>query len=139
MKTTPDSDQDRLLDATLADDQWQAFAESLRVRALATFHGAQRRRQWQVRGMQAAMVAVLLGGGLAILRRLDSPPAPIKRPPVPTRAPASSIRVVSEQELLAMFPPGSCVVAEINGQKELVLLDPARAAQGFKFAPEVGP
>jgi hypothetical protein len=86
--------------------------------------------------MQAAMAAVLLGGGLAILRHPDSAPTPIKQAPVSPRASPSGIRWVSEKELLAMFPKGSCVIAEINGQKELVLLDPELAAQGFRFAPE---
>ena len=30
-----------------------------------------------------------------------------------------------------MFPPGSCVVAEVNGQKELVFFDAKKAEEGF--------
>jgi hypothetical protein len=33
--------------------------------------------------------------------------------------------------MLAMFPAGSCVVAEINGQKELVFFDAKKAEEGF--------
>ncbi len=30
----------------------------------------------------------------------------------------------SDEELLALFPRGSCILAEIDGRKELVFLDP---------------
>jgi len=39
--------------------------------------------------------------------------------------------VISEQQMLAMFPPGSCLLAEIDGKKRLVFLDQKLATEGF--------
>jgi len=50
------------------------------------------------------------------------------------RASVTAAHFISEQEMLALFPAGSCVVAEINGQKEFVILDPQIAEEGFTVA-----
>jgi hypothetical protein len=34
--------------------------------------------------------------------------------------------------MLAMFPPGSCIVAEVDGQRRLIFLDPKIAAEGVE-------
>jgi len=55
---------------------------------------------------------------------------------IPGRSPERQARstqtqFISEEEMLALFPPGSCVVAEVNGQKELVFFDAIKAREGF--------
>jgi hypothetical protein len=47
------------------------------------------------------------------------------------QAPANQAVFISENEMLAMFPPGSCVVAEVNGRKELVFFNAEAARKGF--------
>jgi hypothetical protein len=41
---------------------------------------------------------------------------------------------ISEQQMLTLFPAGSCVIAEVNGQKELVFFDAQKAAAGFELS-----
>jgi hypothetical protein len=58
-------------------------------------------------------------------------PGPVARTSGPPSSRAAKAQFISEEEMLAMFPPGSCVVAEINGQKELVFFDATKAREGF--------
>jgi hypothetical protein len=48
---------------------------------------------------------------------LDSPPEP---------------RSLTDEELIAKFPPGSCFMAEVNGKKILVFKDPQVEKQFFQ-------
>jgi hypothetical protein len=147
-----DPDRDALLDAVLGDEDWQALRASTRAAALAAFRARHRRQRLGQWGALAAGVALALGAtwawmqpALAPLR--PEPPAQLARvtpapapaiPAAPLPAPEStpstansSVRYISEEQLLAMFPPGSCVIAEINGQKQFVILDPKIAAEGL--------
>lgn len=122
---------DGLLEAVLADDDWQALNSSLKREALVAIGAARRRRRlrhWI--GRTACAVVLLAGAGWWLL------PLASVRPPVSATsgyAASSGTRVpfISEDEMLAMFPAGSCVVAEVNGRKELVFFDAQRAAEGF--------
>jgi hypothetical protein len=40
-------------------------------------------------------------------------------------------KIITEEQMLAIFPAGSCLLAEINGEKQLVFLDPKVASEGF--------
>ena len=40
-------------------------------------------------------------------------------------------QLLSDKELVSLFPKGSCVIAEINGRKELVFFDPQIEANGI--------
>ena len=47
-------------------------------------------------------------------------------------SPARSVaREINDEELLAIFPEGSCFIAEVNGKKTLVFSDPAVRARFF--------
>ena len=35
-----------------------------------------------------------------------------------------SVKYLTDAELLALFPPGSCFLAEVDGQKKLIFFDP---------------
>jgi hypothetical protein len=47
---------------------------------------------------------------------------------------APGARSISEEEMLALFPAGSCVIAEVNGQKRLIFFDAGQAERGFEVA-----
>jgi hypothetical protein len=123
-----------LLNVVLADDDWHALNCSLKREALAAIGAARRRRCLLLCIGQAACAAVLLvGAGWWLF------PATPGNAPVPeTSGRSVSARTeepfISEEEMLAMFPPGSCVVAEVNGQKTLVFFDAKKAEEGFAWS-----
>ena len=45
---------------------------------------------------------------------------------------------ITEEQLMAYFPPGSCTIAEIDGERRFIILDPEIAAHGVLLA-EVAP
>jgi hypothetical protein len=128
------NDVDWLLNAVLADDDWHALNGSLKREALAAMGAAKRRRRLQLRFGQAACVAALLVGAAWWLH----PPAPGRAPVAEASGqPASAAtkdQFISEEEMVAMFPTGSCVVAEVNGQKTLVFFDAKKAEEGFAWS-----
>ena len=129
MKNVPEpNDVDALLNAVLTEGDWHALDHSLRREALAAIGAARRKRRWLYRTGHAAGVALLLVGAGWWLRPPASNEVPVAKAAV---QPALDGRFISEEEMLAMFPAGSCVVAEVNGQKELVFFDARKAEEGF--------
>jgi hypothetical protein len=128
------NDVDGLLNALLADDDWHALNGSLKREALAVMGAAKRRRRLRLWFGQAACVAALLVGAAWWLR----PPTPGTAPVAETSGQPGSARAeeqfISEEEMVAMFPTGSCVVAEVNGQKTLVFFDAKKAEEGFAWS-----
>ena len=127
-------DVDELLNIVLSDNDWHALNCSLRYEALAAIGMARRRRRFMVWMRQAACAAALLIGAGWWLRS----PAPVNAPVVKTSTkPAVALtqeQFISEEEMLAMFPRGSCLVAEVNGQKTLVFFDAKKAEEGFAWS-----
>jgi hypothetical protein len=125
---------DALLDVVLADAPWQTLNSSLRCEALAALGVRRRKRRMRFWLGQAACAAAILLAAAWWLA--PTPPnagrAARKSGPPVLRDPKTQF--ISEEEMLAMFPPGSCVVAEVNGQKELVFFDAIKAREGFMAA-----
>ena len=125
MRTNSDPERDQaLLDTVLGDENWQATSAAFKAEALRTFHARQRvRRLTRWAGSMAALVALIVGVA-HWPGRTAAPPrqVTIARAEVP-RAPDSTGRL-SDRELVAKFPKGSCFIAEVDGRKELVFLDP---------------
>jgi len=44
---------------------------------------------------------------------------------------STKLKRLSREELVALFPKGSCVIAEINGRTELVFFDKEIETKGF--------
>jgi hypothetical protein len=133
-------DTDRLLDAVLADQDWHALDGRLKGLALATMEAATHRRRRQARVARACGAVALLAGAAAWSFTAVSHRIPMTAVSVPAPGPVAvsersfpsdSGTFISESEMLALFPPGSCVVAEVDGRKELVFFDAQKAAQGF--------
>jgi hypothetical protein len=137
MKNYRESNDDSLLlNAVFTDDSWQAWNSSLKSQALAAI-GSKRRKQ-RVRvwlGRVACAVVLLVGAGWW----WHSPapiPAPVARSSGQPASPGTGDQFITEEQMLAMFPADSCIVAEVNGQKELIFFDAKMAEQGFVFGPQ---
>jgi hypothetical protein len=125
------NDVDGLLNAVLAGDDWQALNCSLKREALTAFGAARRRRRVLLWFGQAACAAVLLSGAARWLRPPTRGDVTVAETSKQLSPALTEEHFISEKEMLAMFPAGSCVVAEVNGQKTLVFFDAKKAAEGF--------
>lgn len=123
MNTDPERD-DALVDAMLGDENWQTASAALKAEAMRTFGARQRiRRLTRWASGATALAAVIAGVGLWFGR---SAPAPrqvamtkVEAPKIPDKPGR-----LSDAELVAAFPKGSCFIAEVDGRKELIFFDP---------------
>ena len=115
---------DPLLDAALRDEPWRTASAVFKGKALAALR--HRRRQRRLAGWAGGVVAVAaviaaaghwLGRPAAAPRQLA-----MARPELPK--PAHEPPRMTDAELIAAFPRGSCFIAEVDGKKELVFFDP---------------
>jgi hypothetical protein len=128
MRTNLDpNDEEALLEAVLCDEDWQAAHAAGKAAALLTFQSRQRVRRI-TREVGGLAVLALLAVGVAHWRPADvaavRPPVQIAAvlsasPPKPT-----NVKNLSDEQLLALFPSGSCFLAEVDGKKTLVFFDP---------------
>jgi hypothetical protein len=115
--------ENAVLDAVLRDEEWQAAAATLKAGALATFHQRQRQR----RLTRAAGAALVLTAAFVVAfhwsgRRAANPSQVVaSRGQTPKKS--GEVRYLSDEELVALFPKGSCLLAEVDGRKELIFLD----------------
>jgi hypothetical protein len=116
--------EDALVDAMLRDENWQTASAALKAEAMRTFSARQRvRRLTRWASGVAALAAVIAGVGLWFGR-----PAPALRQIAMTNAEAPKTPDkpgrLTDAELVAAFPKGSCFIAEVDGRKELIFFDP---------------
>ncbi len=125
MKTNPDPERERaLLSAILDDDEWQVASAGFKAQALRQFRAHQRRRRLLVFAGYAAVVALIGCVALWGERWFSSAHRRLARP-APKPAPQLAGQpFLTDAQLLAFFPKGSCLIAEIDGRKELIFLDP---------------
>ena len=126
MRMHPDPERDdALLQVMLQDETWQSSSAAFKAQALSKFRGRHRvRRLARWAGGMAVLGAVILG--VAYLTPNPAPPpqqVAVVQPPAP--APARQAAALTDEQLVASFPKGSCFIAEVDGKKELVFLDPA--------------
>jgi hypothetical protein len=132
--------ENALLEALLRDDTWQATDRALKAGALVAFQRRQRQRRLTRMGAVALLVAAAFVS-VALLswprRAVITPPqfAAQQNPPPPK---SGAVRQLSDAELLAMFPKGSCLLAEVDGRKELVFLDPKAERLYLARSPQPG-
>jgi hypothetical protein len=129
---------DPLLSDLAADSDYGRFRSELKARALGNIRRRRRIRQCVRAG---ALIAVTLALGVLVfsqwLRRVQRPgrrapaqaAAHTSRPSDHRSAFPAAVQIINEQQLLACFPPGSCTIAEVNGEKMLIFLDPALEKQ----------
>jgi hypothetical protein len=122
MKNGPDSkDQDRLLDAILADESWTEASNRMRAAGVRKM----RQGKWRDRGrllLRCAAVVTVLAGLITSMvmsgHRMTESLAPTNVSAEP------ELEMIGDAELLALLPEGSAVVAQVNGETMLVFLDP---------------
>src|SRR5256885_2898301 len=98
-----------LVHRVLADESWSAFDSQLRRDALKAFSAAKRRRRIGYLTAQAA--AICLTAGVLIWTLASHPrrsaPAALAAARNADKPSASLANIITEQQMLAMFPPGS--------------------------------
>jgi len=124
MNSDPERD-DTLLDAVLRDENWQTASAVFKAEALGIFRARQRlRRLTRWTGSAMALAAAFVGVAHWLGRPAMAPrPVTVARVEAPKTP--DTARNLTDQELVAAFPQGSCFIAEVDGKKELVFLDPA--------------
>jgi hypothetical protein len=127
------SEAERMMDAALADSGWDVYEAKLQNSALATFSKAARRRRFFRSVAQVSSVFIVLATAVWLSRaprsnRISQTLVAAGGRSLPTETLAHTI---TEQEMLAMFPAGSCALAEINGEKQLVFFDERIAREGI--------
>lgn len=123
MENDPEQ-REPLLDAVLQDDHWRALDQELKSAAVGAFRRhRQRRRHFRWATGALVFLAVTVA---ALYRPHPLLTAHYPRPEVQTHpTPASDgVRYLPDDELLKLFPPGSCVLLEIEGRTRLIFLDP---------------
>jgi hypothetical protein len=125
MNRNLDSEQnDALLDAVLADQSWEETNNACKAAALGTFRARQRTRRTIRWAACAAVLLAVIGGALYWHGHYSVTPAPqIAAQPPQSPERAETRRYLTDAELIAAFPEGSCFLAEIDGQKQLVFLN----------------
>jgi hypothetical protein len=119
-------DLKELLEQTLTDSDFETHDAGARRAALREFRkNIYRRKLATISGIAAAVVptTILLIGSF---RTKHSSVAALPPPVMEERAATQSARAgrsLSDAQLLAVFPPGSCYFAEVEGQKVLVFKD----------------
>ena len=125
MRTNADPERDdALLGALLQDENWQTASAAFKAEALRTFRVRQR-IHWLTRwaGSVAVLAAVIAGAAHWFGPRATAPrPIMVAHIEVP-KAPVQP-RHLTDAELVAAFPRGSCFIAEVDGQKELIFFNP---------------
>jgi hypothetical protein len=114
---------DALLDAVLADESWQETNAACKAAALGTFRARQRARRTMRWAGCAALLVALVGCAVYWLGHSVTAPHQIAVSPPHSPEKAETQRYLSDAELIAAFPEGSCFLAEIDGQKQLVFLN----------------
>jgi len=133
MKPLGRKQEKHLADVVLADAEWQQFQDRIHHAGISALVSATRNRRRRVRLANLAAIAsiafIVAGVYVATIH-------PSAHSTVSAAAPAvlsdkSSLPYISEQEVTALFPPGTCVLAEVNGEQKLVILDAKIAEEGF--------
>ncbi|MGA2053335.1 MAG: hypothetical protein ABSH19_08490 [Opitutales bacterium] len=157
--------RDPLLDAVLRDESWEPLNAAAKAAALRKLSALRRRQwQWTAATAALAAViaaAVILptlltspqpaASSLSLAHALSSPPdnasslQPFNPSTLQSTSPAPAVAVstrplespqhITEAQMLALFPKGSCLIAEINGQEQLIFIDRKVETQGAPYPP----
>ena len=116
-------EEDALLAAVLGDENWQAASASLKTRAMAKYQRHQSLHK--ITRWTSALAMMVVAIGLAAQwsakwsARQISSGTEKKAVPVESRP-----QDLTDDQLLAAFPEGSCFLAEVEGKKRLIFFDP---------------
>jgi hypothetical protein len=116
--------EESLIEAALRDDGWQAANAAVKAEALKAFRGRQRARRLTRWAGTTAAVALAAGAAFHWLARRQDLAPTIATQPVPVKTATNSPAQLTDQQLLACFPQGTCFIAEVDGVKKLVFFNP---------------
>jgi hypothetical protein len=131
--STEQNDNPELLDTILSDDSWRDISKRSQASALGALRRRRRMRVVSSVALQSVMALAALAAALSLSKVFPRRPhAPelvmnAKTPQVDSTEAAS--HYISEQQMLAMLPKGSCVIAEVNGVRQIVFLDSKENSQ----------
>jgi hypothetical protein len=123
------SDHDSLLDRLLADEDWHALNTTVKARAVGAVRARRRQRALLAWGGSAVAACALALTALNYFPSKDG-----RAPTASVFVPRSAPTYITEEQLMAYFPPGSCTIAEIDGERRFIILDPEIAAHGVLLA-----
>jgi hypothetical protein len=115
----------RLADEIIFDDQFRSVEAETFIQARGVLHRRRHLRQLS----HLALCSILVIGAIftwnSIQPHSGAPSVAAQVPNIPPLKPnlAAAARLTDEQ-LLASFPPGTCALAEINGRQVLVFHNP---------------
>src|SRR5262245_56681510 len=123
-------EEDQLLKELLAGEELSEFRRRSFDSGLEALRRTRRRRR-VVRGVALAVCPLILALAFWLSRTPPSPEVRViapPKPPEPNRAlaasrPAATIKRISDEELLALFPGRSMALIGPPGHQELVFLD----------------
>jgi hypothetical protein len=125
MRTNVDPEnEDTLLDALLRDENWQAASAGFKEEALRTFRVRRRTRRLTRWTASAATLAAAVVCAAYWLRMPATAPRKVMMASVLVPQPTPDPRPLTDAELVASFPKGSCFIAEVDGKKQLIFVDP---------------
>lgn len=114
-----------LLEQTVADADFKTHDAEVRRAALREFRKSNYRRKLAaISGIAAALAVttVLLIGSLRT-KHVSVAAVPLEAKGSTATQSARASGSLSDEQLLAVFPPGSCYFAEVDGRKMLVFKD----------------
>lgn len=124
MNSNLDPEEEGLLNVVLRDEGWQTLGADLKRQAVVAFvaHRRWRRaRRWAGLGLA---LAVLVACAVHWVGQRPSTPIEVTTTQGKGASEPPAVHFMTDQELLASFPKGSCFIAEVDGKKELIFLDP---------------
>jgi hypothetical protein len=114
--------EDRFLKTVLSDEAGPPGGAALKAEVMAAFrarHALRRMARWA----SGVTAAIAIAGLFFWLGHPLPPPKPPARNPSALAGPPSHPQFLTDAQLLASFPPGSCFLAEVDGHKELIFVD----------------
>ena len=133
MNNEPSDEKRRLLNEVLRTDSFDAFSGQLKERAWAEFRRARFIRRIALISSAAAVVTALVTGGLLFRASERNKTRSLATTRVGTEAmrptavqaeASANDAMLTDEQLLAVFPADSCFIAEADGRKILVFRSP---------------
>lgn len=133
MNEKPTDPKEKLLNDVLQDESYPAFHDRLKRQALAEFRrGYFLRKVASVSAWAAALAALIAGSFFfrskpaativnpPVATNIETPPLPEKHGPTAGTPAPQAFPTLTDEELIASFPPDTCFLAEVDGRKVLV-------------------
>jgi hypothetical protein len=124
MNPNPDPENEVLLDAVLDDEAWKTLSAELKRQAVGTFIAQRRWRRIRHWAGGAVALVILVASTIYWTGHPAKTIPEVTANRIKRTSEPPAVHFISDEDLLAAFPKGSCFIAEVDGKKELVFLDP---------------